>query len=136
MLSSQIEGTQSSLSDLLLFENDETPGVPIADVQEVSNYVSAMNHGLARLRDGFPLSLRLIREIQGILLSGGRGGEKQPVSSAALRTGSAAPAPDLPLLIKPVWSTSSSKPFIRFSMATAASAASCHISAVRTPGYG
>ena len=78
MLSSQIEGTQSSLSDLLLFENDETPGVPIADVQEVSNYVAAMNHGLARLRDGFPLSLRLIREIHGILLSGGRGSEKRP----------------------------------------------------------
>ncbi len=78
MLSSQIEGTQSSLSDLLLFENDETPGVPIADVQEVSNYVAAMNHGLARLREGFPLSLRLIREIHEILLSGGRGSEKHP----------------------------------------------------------
>ena len=63
VLSSQIEGTQSSLSDLLMFENDEVPGVPISDVQEVSNYVAAMNHGLRRLRGGFPLSLRLIREI-------------------------------------------------------------------------
>ena len=78
VLSSQIEGTQSSLSDLLMFENDEVPGVPISDVQEVSNYVAAMNHGLTRLRDGFPLSLRLIREIHEVLLSGGRGSEKQP----------------------------------------------------------
>ena len=78
VLSSQIEGTQSSLSDLLMFENDEVPGAPIQDVQEVSNYVAAMNHGLERLRTGFPLSLRLIREIHAILLSKGRGSEKQP----------------------------------------------------------
>ncbi len=78
VLSSQIEGTQSSLSDLLLFENDEAPGVPLADVQEVSNYVAALNHGLARLRGGFPLSLRLIREIHEVLLSKGRGSDKQP----------------------------------------------------------
>jgi Fic family protein len=78
VLSSQIEGTQSSLSDLLLFENDEAPGAPIEDVQEVSNYVAAMTHGLERLRSGFPLSLRLIREIHEILLSKGRGSGKQP----------------------------------------------------------
>ncbi len=78
VLSSQIEGTQSSLSDLLVFENDETPGAPLHDVEEVLNYVAALNHGLQRLRDGFPLSLRLIREIHGVLLSGGRGAEKMP----------------------------------------------------------
>jgi Fic family protein len=78
VLSSQIEGTRSSLSDLLLFENDEAPGVPLQDVQEVSNYVAAMNHGLERLRAGFPLSLRLIREIHEILLSKGRGSQKLP----------------------------------------------------------
>jgi Fic family protein len=78
VLSSQIEGTQSSLSDLLLFENQEAPGVPIEDVQEVSNYVAALNHGRARLRGGFPLSLRLIREIHEVLLSKGRGSDKQP----------------------------------------------------------
>jgi Fic family protein len=78
VLSSQIEGTQSSLSDLLLFENDEAPGVPLADVQEVSNYVAALNHGLVRLRGGFPVSLRLIREIHEVLLSKGRGSGKQP----------------------------------------------------------
>jgi Fic family protein len=78
VLSSQIEGTQSSLSDLLLYENDEAPGAPIEDVQEVSNYVAAMNHGLERMRSGFPLSLRLVREIHEILLSKGRGSGKQP----------------------------------------------------------
>jgi len=78
LLSSQIEGTQSSLSDLLLFENSETPGVPIHDVQEVSNYVAALTHGLERLRGGFPLSLRLVREIHEILLSKGRGSDKEP----------------------------------------------------------
>jgi len=78
LLSSQIEGTQSSLSDLLLYEAEEAPGVPIDDTREVSNYVVAMNHGLRRLREDFPLSLRLIREIHGILLSKGRGQDKDP----------------------------------------------------------
>jgi len=78
VLSSQIEGTHSSLSDLLLYENAETPGVPLDDVQEVSNYVAALNHGLKRMRDGFPLSLRLIREIHEVLLSKGRGSHAQP----------------------------------------------------------
>jgi Fic family protein len=78
LLSSQIEGTQSSLSDLLLFESEAAPGAPLDDVQEVSNYVAAMNHGLARLREEFPLSLRLMREIHGTLLSKGRGSSKQP----------------------------------------------------------
>lgn len=78
LLSSQIEGTQSSLSDLLLFENSETPGVPVQDVQDVSNYVAALTHGMERLRGGFPLSLRLIKEIHAILLSKGRGSDKEP----------------------------------------------------------
>ena len=78
LLSSQIEGTQSSLSDLLLFENDEIPLVPLDDVQEVSNYVAAMNFGLKRLGEDMPLSLRLIREIHDILLKKGRGSSKQP----------------------------------------------------------
>src|SRR6266849_2351088 len=78
VLSSQIEGTQSSISDLLLFENEEAPGVPIEDVQEVSNYVAALYHGLKRMREGFPLSLRLIREIHEVLLSHGRDSDKEP----------------------------------------------------------
>ncbi len=78
VLSSQIEGTQSSLSDLLLFELEEAPGAPFDDVVEVSNYVAALEHGMARLREGFPLSNRLIREMHAELLSRGRGSEKAP----------------------------------------------------------
>lgn len=78
VLSSMIEGTQSSLSDLLLFEMEEQPGVPLDDVQEVSNCVAALEHGLTRLREGFPLSLRLIREMHELLLSRGRGANKTP----------------------------------------------------------
>jgi Fic family protein len=76
LVSSQIEGTQSSLSDLLLFEADEMPGVPLDDVQEVSRYVAALDHGVSRLRAGFPLSSRLIREVHGVLLRGGRGQDR------------------------------------------------------------
>src|SRR5260221_14301282 len=71
VLSSQIEGTQSSLSDLLLFESAEMPGVPLDDVQEVSNYVAALNYGLERLRADVPFTLRLMREIHEVLLSKG-----------------------------------------------------------------
>lgn len=78
VLSSQIEGTQSSLSDLLLFELEEAPGAPIDDVVEVSNYVAALEHGLKRLREGFPLSNRLMREVHAKLLSRGRGSGKMP----------------------------------------------------------
>ncbi len=78
VLSSQIEGTKSSLSDLLLFELEEVPGAPLDDVKEVSSYVSAILHGLGRLREEFPLSNRLIREMHKILLSQGRGREKEP----------------------------------------------------------
>ena len=79
VLSSQIEGTQSSISDLLQFELHQTPGVPIDDVVEVSNYVRAMDHGLRRLHDDdFPLCNRLLREIHAELLSRGRGSNKTP----------------------------------------------------------
>lgn len=78
VLSSMIEGTQSSLSDLLMHEIEEAPGASLDDVQEVSNYVSALNHGINRLKEGFPLSLRLLKEIHKILLSKGRGNKKTP----------------------------------------------------------
>lgn len=61
-----------------MFENQEAPHVPAEDVEEVSNYVAAMQHGLRRLKGGFPISLRLIREIHGILLRGGRGANRMP----------------------------------------------------------
>lgn len=69
VLSSQIEGTQSSLSDLLLFELAEAPGTALDDVVEVSNYIAALEHGVARIRDGFPLSNRLLREMHAVLMT-------------------------------------------------------------------
>lgn len=78
VLSSMIEGTQSSLSDLLLFELDQEPGVPLDDVREVSNYVAALDHGLHLLEEGLPLSLRLFREIHGVLLTKSRGSNQTP----------------------------------------------------------
>ena len=78
VLSSQIEGTQSSLSDLLQHELDNTPSALEEDVTEVSRYVAAMELGLARLREGVPLSLRLLKEIHACLLSHGRGSSKEP----------------------------------------------------------
>src|SRR5437773_3386454 len=78
VLSSQIEGTQSTLSDLLLFENEAALSVPLDDVLEASNYVSAFAHGLDRLKQGIPISLRLLKEMHAILLAKGRGSEKEP----------------------------------------------------------
>jgi Fic family protein len=78
VLSSQIEGTQSSLNDLLTHEMDLAPGVPLDDVAEVSCYVAALELGMQRLAEGLPISLRLITELHGQLLSSGRGSTKQP----------------------------------------------------------
>jgi Fic family protein len=78
VLSSMIEGTQSSLSDLLLYELDQVPGVPLDDVREVSSHVAALNHGLQLLEEGLPLSLRMIREMHGVLLANGRGSGQTP----------------------------------------------------------
>lgn len=78
LLSSQIEGTQSSFSDLMLFEHHQKPTVLLEDVEEVSNYVKAIKYGLDKLKREFPLSLRLLREIHGVLLSGGRGSGRLP----------------------------------------------------------
>lgn len=78
VLSSMIEGTQSSISNLMLFELDQEPGVPLDDVKEVSNYIAALTYGLNQLEKGFPLSLRLLKEIHGVLLSGGRGSKLSP----------------------------------------------------------
>jgi Fic family protein len=78
VLSSMIEGTQSSIADLLLFELDQEPGVPLDDVQEVSNYVAALNRGLTLLDEGIPLSQRVLKEVHAVLLSGARGGNQSP----------------------------------------------------------
>jgi Fic family protein len=149
VLSSQIEGTQSTLDDLLLFELKETPGVPIDDVVEVSNYVRALEHGLKRLRGGFPLSNRLLRETHEILLSRGRGAGKSPGEFrrsqnwiGGTRPGNARFVPPPPHKVRRPWArwrssctmpgprrrcsrlpsgTSSSRPSIRSSTATAVS---------------
>jgi len=78
LLSSQIEGTQSSFSDLILFEHHQKPNISVDDVEEVSRYVQAINYGLERLKNNFPLSLKLICEIHSILLSSSRGENKLP----------------------------------------------------------
>jgi Fic family protein len=153
VLSSQIEGTQSSLSDLLLFELNEIPGVPLDDVVEVSNYVAALDHGLARLKEGFPLSNRLIREVHGVLLSRGRGSGKEPGEFRRIqnwiggtRSGNAMFVPPPHLVVPDAWRrwsassmvtttacrfwrgpgsrTSSLRPFIPFWMAMAVSVGS------------
>ena len=77
VLSSMIEGTQSSLSDLLTYEVNEVPGVPIDDVQEVSNYVNALSFGIKRIKE-LPISLRLFKEIHSVLLYKGRGSHSSP----------------------------------------------------------
>ena len=78
VLSSQIEGTRSSLADLILHEAGGAPGAPISDVLETSNAVAALNHGVERLRGGFPLSNRLMREMHATLLATGRGAAMMP----------------------------------------------------------
>ena len=111
VLSSQIEGTQSSLSDLLLFEMEEAPGVPLDDVVEVSNYVAALEHGIARLGEDFPLSNRLFREVHEKLLARGRGSDKSPGEFrttqnwiGGTRPGNASFVPAPPLAVVPAMS--------------------------------
>jgi len=101
VLSSQIEGTQSSLSDLLLYELDDAPGVPIDDVREVSNYVAALYHGLQRVREGFPISLRLLREMHALLLRGGRGQDKEPGEFRTSQVWIGGPSPSLAEFVPP-----------------------------------
>jgi len=101
LLSSQIEGTQSSLSDLLMFELDEAPGVPLDDVREVSNYMDALEHGLQRLRGGFPISLRLLREMHEHLLRRGRGSSKAPGEFRRTPVWIGGPSPDRAQFVPP-----------------------------------
>lgn len=78
VMSSQIEGTQSSLSDLMIFEMEGIPGVPMDDVQEVSCYVKALSLGVERIREGYPISFRLLTELHQALMTSGRGINKGP----------------------------------------------------------
>jgi len=109
VLSSQIEGTQSSLSDLLLFELDEVPGVPFDDVVEVSNYIAALEHGMARLSADFPLCNRLCARCMSTLCRADvaairrRGNSPQPEWIGGTRPGNARFVPPPPLEVEPVW---------------------------------
>ncbi|MES2041014.1 MAG: Fic family protein [Pseudomonadota bacterium] len=78
VMSSQIEGTQSSLSDLMLYEMEGQPGVPMDDVQEVSCYVNALTLGVERIRQGQPISFRLLTEVHQVLMTSGRGTQRGP----------------------------------------------------------
>lgn len=78
VMSSQIEGTQSSLSDLMLYEMEGLPGVPIDDVQEVSCYVNALMLGVRRVQESYPITFRLIRELHQVLMTSGRGISRSP----------------------------------------------------------
>lgn len=78
VLSSQIEGTQSTLTELLEYENAEAPGMPVEDIREVSRYVSALRHAVGQIDEGHPISLRLIRDTHNVLMTGGRGGRQTP----------------------------------------------------------
>lgn len=101
VLSSQIEGTQSSLADLLLFEEDAAPGVPIDDVMEVSCYVAALDHGIARLAQGLPLSSRLICELHEHLMQSGRGAGKSPGQYRRVQNWVGGPTPSSASLVPP-----------------------------------
>ena len=151
VLSSQIEGTQSSLSDLLAFEAEGMENVPLHDVAEVSSYVAALEYGLQRVRHDLPLGLRLLREIHSVLLRHRRGADKMPGEFrrsqnwiGGTRPGNAVYVPpppdrliecldtfekflhrddkDLPSSSRPGWPTSSSRPSIRSSTGITASA--------------
>ena len=78
LLSSQIEGTNSTLSQFLEHELSAASGVPNDDVTEVSNHVAALEHGRERLNADFPISNRLLRDMHRLLLRRGRGSDKMP----------------------------------------------------------
>jgi Fic family protein len=104
VLSSQIEGTQSSLSDLLLYEANAAPGVPLDDARETSNYIAALNHGLERILSGqLPLCNRLLREVHAELLSSGRGADKAPGRFRQEQNWLGGPDPSTARYVPPPW---------------------------------
>ncbi len=123
VLSSQIEGTQITLEDVLTYEADAVRDDTPKDVAEVVNYVRAMNHGLTRLPD-LPLSLRLLREIHAELMQGVRGGDKSPGEFRTSQKNAFCTKPNPPYRCwcAAALPTPSSRPFTRFSTATAVSA--------------
>lgn len=104
VLSSQIEGTMSSLSDLLLFENEVAPGVPTEDVEETSNYIAALYHGIEAVESGrLPLCNRLLREVHGLLLRSGRGSDKAPGEFRRIQNWLGGSRPSAARYVPPPW---------------------------------
>ncbi len=105
VLSSQIEGTQSSLSDLLLFEHDAAPGLLHEDARETSNYIAALNYGLEQIaRPGAPpLSARLLRDVHRRLLQNGRGSQHAPGEFRHVQNWLGGPRPGLARFVPPPW---------------------------------
>src|SRR6202453_4641845 len=105
VLSSQIEGTQSSLSDLLLFEHDAAPGALREDTEETAHYIAALDHGLAQIAapGAPPLSARLLREVHRRLLQTGRGADKTPAESRRDQTWLGGPRPSAARFVPPPW---------------------------------
>jgi Fic family protein len=101
VLSSQIEGTQSSLSDLLLFEHDIASGVPVEDVRETTNYHAAQTPGLQSMADGLPISLRLLKRVHTELLRGTRGGETGPGEFRRIQNWLGGQAPEVARYVPP-----------------------------------
>ena len=101
VLSSQIEGTQSSLADLLLYEIDEVPGVPLDDAREVSRCVAALERGLKKLRGGLPLCTRLLCEMHKVLLPPPGGGGKTPGEVRRPRVGTGGTRPGNAVFVPP-----------------------------------
>jgi Fic family protein len=105
VLSSQIEGTVSSLSDLLLFEHDAAPGLLREDAHETANYIAALNHGLEQIvQPGAPpLSARLLRDVHRRLLQSGRGAQQTPGEFRRVQNWLGGSRPDLAHFVPPPW---------------------------------
>ncbi len=101
VLSSQIEGTESTLADLLQYEAQDVPGVPLEDVREVSRYVDALRYGTERVREGHPVTLRLIRELHGLLMQEGRGSQQAPGEFRRVQNWIGGPKPSRALFVPP-----------------------------------
>ena len=105
VLSSQIEGTQSSLSDLLLFEHDAAPGALSEDARETANYIAALNLGLEQIATpgSPPLSARLLRDVHRRLLQSGRGADQNPGEFRRIQNWLGGPTPGAARFVPPPW---------------------------------
>ncbi|MFQ5699804.1 MAG: Fic family protein [Myxococcota bacterium] len=101
VLSCQLAGVRATLLELLLFGLDPEPGGAAEDVQAVSCCVAALEHGLRRLREGLPISSRLVREIHGRLLARAGGADRQPGELRTQQSWMGGPRPGLARYVPP-----------------------------------